>query len=74
MSICNGPTYGAACPVRDQCKAYGDATGSVGVWGGEYISSRDYGTGFDQQVEAAILDMGSMILKIQDARPRSSGE
>lgn len=73
MSVCNGPTFGPACPVRAECKAYADATGSVGVWGGEYISSRDYGS-VEKQLEEAILDMGSMLIQIQDARPRPADE
>ena len=72
MAVYNGPTYGPACPVRVECKAYAAATGSVGVWGGEYISSRDYGV--DDGLKEAILDIGSMLIKIQDARPRPAEE
>lgn len=71
QSVCNGPTYGAACPVRCQCKAYADRHGMVGVWGGEYISSRDYGSTVESELEAAVLDLGSMLINLQDARPHS---
>lgn len=69
QSICNGPTYGEPCAVRGQCKAYADAHGMVGVWGGEYISSRDYGINVEVELEAAALDLGHLLVELQDARP-----
>lgn len=69
MDICNGVAMGEPCVVRDECKAYGAATGSVGVWGGEYVSSRDYGVE-DALVEAIIDLTYAFVAKIeQDARP-----
>lgn len=67
MAVCNGLSHGAPCPVRKECREYADRVGCVGVWGGDYISSRDI---YEDQAIASILDLGKMIVEIQDARPR----
>lgn len=75
MAVCNGPTYGEACSVREACKAYADRHGMVGVWGGEYISSRDYGDrNLDQEIEDAIMDIAAVVVQLSDFRPKAVGE
>lgn len=69
--MCNGSEdFGDPCPVRAECKAFADENGYVGVWGGEYISSRDYGT-VEARLEEAIMDIGSVVVRLQDGRPRN---
>ena len=38
-AICNGTDGLPVCPVKQECKEYGEATNSLGVFGGEVRSS-----------------------------------
>jgi hypothetical protein len=64
LDICNGRDGLPECPVKKQCKEFGDATNSLGVFGGEVRSSRTWrATAVHEPIEVLVYR------PVQDAKP-----
>jgi hypothetical protein len=59
-AICNGDDGLAPCPVRAECKQYGEDYNCYGCWGGEVRSQRDF-----MRVEST-----PVVIEVQDSRPK----
>ena len=61
IAVCNGTDDGKPCPVRRECAEYRVTYNCMGVWGGEFFSTKDW---LSQERELA------PVILLSDARPR----
>jgi hypothetical protein len=66
IDICHGMAMGPPCQVMQQCGDRARNEGLVGVFGGEYFSSRDTDTSID------ITDIRPFVV-LDDVRPKRAG-